>query len=47
VTSKNGTTERAMLSMQANEVKQHIVTAVHAAALRSKEMGDELGGKVC
>jgi pyrroline-5-carboxylate reductase len=47
VTSKNGTTERAVLSMQANEVKQHIVAAVHAAALRSKEMGDELGGKVC
>lgn len=47
VTSKNGTTERAVLSMQANEVKQHIVAAIHAAALRSKEMGDELGGKVC
>ena len=47
VTSKNGTTERAVLSMQANEVKQHIVAAVHAAALRSKEMGDELGGKAC
>ncbi len=47
VTSKNGTTERALLSMQANAVKQHIVAAVHAAALRSKEMGDELGGKVC
>lgn len=47
VTSKNGTTERALLSMQANEVKQHIVAAIHAAALRSKEMGDELGGKAC
>jgi len=47
VTSKNGTTERALLSMQANEVKRHIIAAVHAAALRSKEMGDELGGKAC
>ncbi|MFA6016262.1 MAG: pyrroline-5-carboxylate reductase [Gallionellaceae bacterium] len=43
VTSKNGTTERALLSMEADEVKQHIVAAVHAAAMRSKEMGDELG----
>jgi len=43
VTSKNGTTERALLSMEADEVKRHIVAAVHAAALRSKEMGDELG----
>lgn len=47
VTSKNGTTERALLSMEADEVKRHIVAAVHAAALRSKEMGDELGGKSC
>ena len=44
VTSKNGTTECALLSMEANNVKQHIVAAVHAAATRSKEMGDELGG---
>ena len=47
VTSKNGTTERALLSMEKNEVKAHIVAAVHAAAVRSKEMGDELGGKSC
>lgn len=44
VTSKNGTTERALLSMEAAQVKQHIITAVHAAAVRSREMGDELGG---
>ena len=44
VTSKNGTTERALLSMEADQVKAHIVRAVHAAAERSKEMGDELGG---
>jgi pyrroline-5-carboxylate reductase len=43
VTSKNGTTERALLSMEANNVKQHIITAAKAAALRAKEMGDELG----
>ena len=44
VTSKNGTTERALLSMDANKVKQHIITAAKAAAVRAKEMGDELGG---
>lgn len=43
VTSKNGTTERALLSMEANQVKQHIITAAEAAAERSREMGDELG----
>ncbi len=43
VTSKNGTTERALLSMDANHVKQHIITAAHAAAARSRELGDELG----
>lgn len=43
VTSKNGTTERALLSMDANQVKQHIITGAKAAAARAKEMGDELG----
>ena len=43
VTSKNGTTERALLSMEANHVKQHIIAAANAAAARSREMGDELG----
>ncbi|MFZ5523571.1 MAG: pyrroline-5-carboxylate reductase [Pseudomonadota bacterium] len=43
VTSKNGTTERALLSMEANHVKQHIITAAKSAAARAKEMGDELG----
>jgi pyrroline-5-carboxylate reductase len=43
VTSKNGTTERALMSLGANQVKQHIITAAHAAAARSKELGDELG----
>ncbi len=44
VTSKNGTTERALLSMEANHVKQHIITAAKAAHARAREMGDELGG---
>jgi len=43
VTSKNGTTERALLSMESDHVKQHIVAALHAAHQRSIEMGDELG----
>jgi len=43
VTSKNGTTERALLSMESNQVKQHIIAAANAAAARAKEMGDELG----
>ncbi len=43
VTSKNGTTERALLSMEANHVKEHIMEAARAAAARAREMGDELG----
>jgi len=43
VTSKNGTTERALLSLSANHVAEHIDRAVQAAAARSREMGDELG----
>lgn len=43
VTSKNGTTERALLSLDANHVAQHIALAAQAAAARSREMGDELG----
>lgn len=43
VTSKKGTTERALLSMEKNQVKMDIVAAILAAAARSKEMGDELG----
>ena len=42
VTSKNGTTERALLSMENDHVQQHIINAVYAAAARSKEMGIEL-----
>ncbi|MDR0480703.1 MAG: pyrroline-5-carboxylate reductase [Gallionellaceae bacterium] len=43
VTSKNGTTERALLSMEASQVKQHIIAAAKAAAERARELGDELG----
>ncbi len=43
VTSKGGTTERALSVMQEAEVKHHIVRAIHAAAQRSAELGDELG----
>ncbi len=43
VTSKNGTTERAINTMEANQVKMDIVAAIHAAAVRSRELGDELG----
>ncbi|HEY4698722.1 MAG TPA: pyrroline-5-carboxylate reductase [Gallionella sp.] len=45
VTSKNGTTERALLSMASNHVAEHIVQAAKAAQARSREMGDELGGE--
>lgn len=43
VTSKGGTTEQAILALDAGDVKQQIVRAVHAAARRSVELGDQLG----
>jgi pyrroline-5-carboxylate reductase len=43
VTSKNGTTERALSSMAASQIADHIVQAAKAAATRAREMGDELG----
>lgn len=43
VTSKGGTTERALVSMEADAVKAAIGRAVKAAAERSRELGDELG----
>ena len=45
VTSKNGTTERALSSLADNHVAEHIALAAQAAAARSREMGDELGEK--
>jgi pyrroline-5-carboxylate reductase len=43
VTSKAGTTEAALKAMEASDVKRRIMDAVHAAARRSKELGDEFG----
>jgi pyrroline-5-carboxylate reductase len=43
VTSKGGTTERALDSMEAAGVKNAVVQAIKAAALRSRELGDLLG----
>jgi pyrroline-5-carboxylate reductase len=43
VTSKGGTTEQAILSMESNQIKTGIVRAIHAAAHRSAELGDILG----
>ncbi|MCC6608519.1 MAG: pyrroline-5-carboxylate reductase [Burkholderiales bacterium] len=43
VTSKGGTTERALAAMQADRVKESIVRALHAANRRAAELGDELG----
>jgi pyrroline-5-carboxylate reductase len=43
VTSKGGTTERALASMESDRVKDAIVRAAKAAAKRSRELGDELG----
>ena len=45
VTSKGGTTEKALLTMETSMVKQHIIDAMGAAAERSRELGDELGKK--
>lgn len=43
VTSKGGTTERALASMEAAALKAAIKNAVKAAEQRSRELGDELG----
>jgi pyrroline-5-carboxylate reductase len=43
VTSKGGTTERALASMEADAMKARIVAAVKAAALRAGELGDAFG----
>jgi pyrroline-5-carboxylate reductase len=43
VTSKGGTTERALKRLESEAVKQHIVQAVREAAERSRELGDDLG----
>jgi pyrroline-5-carboxylate reductase len=43
VTSKGGTTERALATLEADAVKAKIVAAVKAAALRAGELGDAFG----
>ena len=43
VTSKGGTTERAVNAMEAAAVKQHLIDAVKQAADRSRELGEQLG----
>lgn len=43
VTSKGGTTFAALTHMQSQQVKEHIVAAIHAANHRAGELGDELG----
>ncbi len=43
VTSKGGTTYAALTSMEQSGVKQAIVKALHAAAARGKELGEEFG----
>ena len=44
VTSKGGTTERALSALEADAVKASIVGAAKAAAARAQEMGDAFGG---
>ncbi len=43
VTSKGGTTERALLALDQSQVKQKFVAAVRQAAERSRELGYEFG----
>jgi len=45
VTSKKGTTEYAIKSMESDEVNKKIVRAIHAAYKRSKELGNEFSNK--
>ena len=43
VTSKGGTTERGIASMEADGVKRAVASAVRAATERARELGDALG----
>jgi len=43
VTSKGGTTERALASMDADRIKDLIVRALHAANQRAHELGEQSG----
>jgi pyrroline-5-carboxylate reductase len=43
VTSKGGTTDAAITSMDKDAVQQHFMRAMHAARQRAVELGDEFG----
>jgi pyrroline-5-carboxylate reductase len=43
VTSKGGTTHAAISHLEGTQVKAHFVQAMHAAATRAQELGDEFG----
>jgi pyrroline-5-carboxylate reductase len=43
VTSKGGTTEQGLLSLQNSQIKQAIALATQKACERAKTLGDELG----
>lgn len=43
VTSKGGTTAAALASLEADRVGSAIAKAIHAAAVRAQELGDEFG----
>ncbi|MGH8710219.1 MAG: pyrroline-5-carboxylate reductase [Burkholderiales bacterium] len=43
VTSKGGTTERAISIMEQAQLQRHITEAIRAAQERSRELGDEFG----
>lgn len=43
VTSKGGTTERAIQAMEKSDIKHKIIAAIRAASDRSYEMSDEFG----
>ena len=43
VTSKGGTTERALTHMEADRVASHVCAALHAAKSRAQELGKEFG----
>lgn len=43
VTSKGGTTEQGLLSLEQSQVKQSIILAAQKAYQRAKSLGDELG----
>ena len=43
VTSKGGTTYAALTSMEGDDVKNHIIRAIKAAAGRATELGEEFG----